>query len=82
MSISFELLELVLSCTSISPAIFWRRAERTASAEGRLMKFTSISAPPLKSMPYFGPPLTNKLTKPAAVSSKDRMMNGHFLPRK
>ena len=33
-------------------------------------------------MPYFGPPFTPKLTKPAAVNTSEAMMKGHLYPRK
>src|SRR3989442_7121121 len=69
-------------CTVTSPAILLDTAVRISSIGGLPANFTVMSVPPLKSIPYKGPPFRARLTKPATVSTSDAMMNGHFLPRK
>src|SRR6266542_6836124 len=62
--------------------IFEERAVRILSSGGGPANFTYIIAPPLKSIPYLIPPFMAMLINPAAVSTREAMMNGHFLPRK
>src|SRR6266536_4353674 len=64
------------------PGIFEDREERILSSGGGPENFTYIIAPPRKSIPYLIPPFMAILISPAAVSTREAMMNGHFLPRK
>ena len=61
---------------------FLPSAARISSSGGSALNFSFISAPPLKSIPYVGPPCIARLISPAAVKIKEAIMNGHFLPRK